>query len=158
MGFSHFHWFWCSLDSVHSKGICIFKFQPESLNVNLWLERYCLKCWKPSRHFGYRFFVKITRSRFTAWPWKSQHQKVFINLWANNLSTGNAGKGHAPVSVFIPVVRKHSSVLLFTIFLFALKAHRKSRSQCWGFFLKYSTLFNQRLEAVSASDVFILFV
>lgn len=156
MGFSYFHWFWCSLDKFHSKGYVFLNLNQSPLK---WIFSQRGITWSSESHPG------IFDTDFLL---GSVGAGSLLNL--ENLSTRrcsstsepiirNARKGHLPVSIFIHFVRKYSSVLLFRIFLFALTTHRKSRSQPWGFFfLKYSTLFNQGLEAVSASALLILFV
>lgn len=106
-------------------------------------------------------FVNISGrlwSRFTAQPRKSQHQKVFINFWDNSLSTGNSEQGPPLVCMLIHFLRKHSSMLLPRIFLFAKKPIGRMGVSFKFVFLKYTTMFNQRLEVVPASALFILCV
>lgn len=82
---------------------------------------------------------------------------MFINIWDNNLSTGNSEQGPPLVGMCIHFVRKHSSVLLFRIFLFAIKPIGRMGVSFEFLFLKYTTTFNQRLEVVPASALFVLF-
>ena len=143
------------------QGVCLLNSQPESWKVNLCLGRYCLKFWKPSRHFCHKPFVDVSGrlwGRFMARPWKSQHQKVFINFWANNLSMGNSEQGPPLVCMFIHFVRKHSLMLLFRVFLFAKKPTGRVGVSFEFLLLKYTTMFNQSLEVLPASAVFLLCV
>lgn len=154
MRFSYFHWFWCSSDNFHSNGYVFLNliFKSESL-----VREVLLEVLKAIQAFLIQTFCWDQWEQAHCSTLKISAQKVLINFWANNVSTGNSGKGHPPVSIVIHFVRRRSSVLLFRIFLFALIAHRKSRSQPWGFFF-WNTMFNWRLEVVPASAVFILFV